>query len=358
MRYYGATMRPTIKHIAELAGVSKTTVSFAFNDPSKISRETYERIMEIADREGYVPDPVARTMTTKRVGSIGVLLPQAIQETFRNPYVAEVLRGVGTVCHQEDLFLTILPPVKGFLSQAVRTAAVDGFIALGVETAPEIADLIRQRHVPFVTIDGDADLGIVNVGIDDTAAGEAVMEHVLSLGHRDIMVMSLKSDGPGVAEEHSSRTAARRLAGFDHALKRRGLSLRDPRIRVVPTEMTLEAAAENLLPLLSKDAPTAVVCMGDSAAFGCYQACKALSISIPRDLTVTGMDDVPFAAILDPPLTTVRQPGMRKGSYAARAIIDLIQGRAPASTVLPAELVVRASSAPPRRTGLSAPTVP
>ncbi len=346
--YHAPIMRLTIKHIAELAGVSKTTVSFAFNDPSKISRETYERIMAIADREGYVPDPVARTMTTKRVGAIGVLLPQAIQETFRNPYVAEVLRGIGTVCHQEDLFLTILPPVKGFLSQAVRNAAVDGFLALGVEAAPDIAALIHQRHVPFVTIDGDADAGITNVGIDDAAAAESVMDYLLSKGHARIVVLALRADGPGSTEERSSRTGDRRLAGFERALAGRGSSLLAAGIRVVAVEATMEAAAEAAARILAEEKPTAFLCMSDTAAYGVYEACHAAGLSIPADISVTGMDDVPFSALLAPPLTTVRQPGVKKGAYAARAIIDLIRGRPAASAILPTDLVIRDSVAEPR----------
>ena len=341
-------MRLTIKDIAALAGVSKTTISFAFNDPSKISRDTYQRIMAIAEREGYVPDPVARTMTTKRVGAIGVLLPQAIQETFRNPYVAEVLRGIGMVCHQEDLFLTILPPVNGFLVQAVRNAAVDGFIALGVEAAPDIADLIRQRHVPFVTIDGDADLGIVNVGIDDAAAAETAMDYMLSRGHTRIAVLALRADGPGPAEERSSHTGDRRLTGMDRALRARGLSLDGPSLYVRPVAATMEAAAEAAVELMASVAPTAFVCLSDTAALGVYQACRSLGKRIPADVSVSGMDDIPTALLMDPPLTTIRQPGVQKGSYAARAIIDLLQGRPAASVLLPTDLVVRASvGAPP-----------
>lgn len=340
-------MRMTIKHIAEMAGVSKTTVSFAFNDPSKISRETYERIMAIADREGYVPDPVARTMTTKRVGAIGMLLPQAIQETFKNPYVAEVLRGVGVVCHQEDLFLTILPPVKGFLANAVRNAAVDGFIAIGVEAAPEIAELIRQRHVPFVTVDGDADLGTVNVGIDDAAAAEAVMERLLSFGHQRVAVLSLRADGPGSTEERSSRTAERRIEGFARALRTRGMAPYSITVPVVPVAATIEAAAEAAVRLLRSDRPTAFACMSDTAAIGVYEACKGLGLSIPGDVSVTGMDGIPFAALLEPALTTIAQPGLLKGTYAARAVIDLLNGGTAASAILPAELVPGASVAVP-----------
>ncbi|HCM27120.1 MAG: hypothetical protein A2Z99_11130 [Treponema sp. GWB1_62_6] len=342
-------MRPTIKHIADLAGVSKTTVSFAFNDPSKISRLTYERIMAIADAEGYVPDPVARSMTTKRAGAIGVLLPQAIQESLRNPYVAEVLRGIGAVCHQEDLFLTVLPPLKGFLTNAVRNAAVDGFIALGVEAAPEIAALIRQRLVPFVTVDGDAGLGIVNFGIDDEAAAERVMDYVLSFGHERIAVLSLNSELSLVAEEHSSRTGSRRLAGFSRSLELHGLSLRSPRVPVCPVDSTLEAAREAASRLLRELRPTAFVCMSDIAAIGVYAACAQEGLSVPEDVSVTGMDDIPFSFMLDPPLSTIRQPGVQKGSFAAAAIIELMRGGKPASVVLPAELVVRRSVAPPSR---------
>ncbi len=338
-------MRSTIKHIAELAGVSKTTVSFAFNDPAKISRETYEKIMEIADREGYVPDPIARTMTTKRVGTIGVLLPQAIQEAFRNPYVAEVLRGIGMVCHQEDLFMTVLPPVKGYLSQAIRNAAVDGFIALGLETAADITELIRQRRVPFVAIDGDPDSGVINVGIDDTQAAESVMDHILSLGHRKIIILSLKSEGPVPTEEFSSRTVNRRLDGFKRSLGLFGRSLEASDIRIIPVEATVEAARDAVFPVLVQEPPTAVVCMGDVAAFGVYEACRNAGLSIPDDISVTGMDDIPFASLIDPPLTTVRQPGIRKGTYAARSIIDMIQGRPAASVVLPTDLLVRSSTA-------------
>ena len=342
-------MRPTIKHIAELSGVSKTTVSFAFNDPSKISRATYERIMAIADAEGYVPDPVARSMTTKRAGAIGVLLPQAIQESLRNPYVPEVLRGIGAVCHREDLFLTVLPPLKGFLSNAVRNAAVDGFIALGVDTAPGIAVLIRQRRVPFVTVDGDADLDLVNFGIDDAAAAEGAMDHVLSFGHERVAVLSLQSELSLAAEAHPSRAGSRRLAGFSRSLEKRGLSLRSPRIPVCPVDSTMEAAREAAARLLRDDRPTAFVCMSDIIAMGVYAACRDAGLSIPWDISVTGMDDIPFATFLEPALTTIRQPGFQKGALAASAIIESMRGQTPSSAVLPVELMVRGSVGPPRR---------
>ncbi|GAB1484935.1 LacI family DNA-binding transcriptional regulator [Treponema sp.] len=340
-------MRVTIKHIAELAAVSKTAVSFAFNDPSKLSRKTYEHIMAIATREGYVPDPIARSMTTKRAGAIGVLLPQAIQDSLRNPYVAEVLRGIGTVCHQEDLFLTVISPLRGFLSQAIRTAVVDGFVALGVEATSEIAELIKQRQVPFVTIDGDPDMAQINIGIDDTAAAMTVMEHVLSKGHRRIIIMTLHSDTATSEEERYSDTGARRMEGFRRALKSHGLSLEGEDILTVMAEPNSQDALEAISPLLDTHKPTAIVCMSDAAAHGAYRACRAAKLRIPEDVSITGFDDTPLAELLDPALTTVRQPGLNKGSHAARAVVDLIHGQSAASFLLPTELMVRSSVAEP-----------
>lgn len=339
-------MKVTIKRIAELAGVSKTTVSFAFNDPSKIARLTYERIMAIADREGYVPDPVARTMTTKRVGAIGVLLPQAIQDAFRNLHLTEVLRGIGTVCHQQDLFLTILPPIKGFLSHAIRNAAVDGFIALGVEAAPPLVDLIRLRHVPFVTIDGDAELGVPNVGIDDASAAETATNHLLSLGNPKLAILSLEDLGPGSAGERSSRTVARRLAGVRRALEAHGRTFDEALVDLIRVDASVESAAAAAGRVLERG-PAAFVCMSDSAAYGVYEAAKRRGLSIPGDVSVVGMDDVPFSSYLSPPLTTVRQDGMQKGSLAVRLIVDLLQGRPAASILLPTELIIRGSTARP-----------
>ena len=122
--------RVTIRDIAERAGVSKATVSFAFNSPWKISADTRDRVLKTAEELDYIPDPVARTLTTKRTGTLGLLLPQPIQDAFKNPHIFEVVQGIGSVCHAEELSLTILPPVKGLLSQTVRTAAVDVIITI------------------------------------------------------------------------------------------------------------------------------------------------------------------------------------------------------------------------------------
>ena len=133
-------MKVTIKELAEKAGVSKTAVSFAFNNPKRISSETYERIMKIAKEIGYSPDPVARILATHQTQTIGLLFPQSITEVLQNPYIAELARGVGSVCDKEGLALTLLSPLKGIVNNTIQNAAVDGMIILGVDKNSTVHD--------------------------------------------------------------------------------------------------------------------------------------------------------------------------------------------------------------------------
>jgi DNA-binding LacI/PurR family transcriptional regulator len=341
-------VRPTINDIAERAGVSKATVSFAFNAPAKISVETRDRVLRVADELGYVPDPVARTLATKRIGSIGLLLPQPIQDAFQNPYLFEVLRGIGRLCHAEDLSLTILPPVKGLLSLTVRNAVVDAIVTIGIGPDADILRLIRQRRIPFVTVDGAPAEGVLNVGIDDEAAGYALMRYVLSLGHRELAVLAFTGAQAALSEGISTRTLDLRLAGLERALAEQGSSLRSHGIAVHTCGAAMPAAVETGMAILDRlPRPTACVCLSDAMALGVYAACRQRRVLIPAELSVVGFDDIPFASVASPPLTTVRQPGYEKGYAAASLAIGLLRGKAGYDVKLPAELVVRSSAARP-----------
>ena len=141
-------MKVTIKDLAEKAGVSKTTVSFAFNNPSRISKETCEKIMTIAKEIGYSPDPVARYLATKQTGTIGILFPQAVAEVLENPYCADLVRGIGAVCDQHDLSIILLSPLKGVLNNTIKNAAVDGMIIFGIDNDSSIHTSFTMRNMP------------------------------------------------------------------------------------------------------------------------------------------------------------------------------------------------------------------
>jgi len=343
-------MRPTIKDIAARAGVSKTTISFALNDPSRISEATYKRVMAIVEEMGYVPDPVARALTTKRHGALGLLLPQPIHEALANQYLCEIVRGIGEICEERGLALTMLPPVRGAVIEAARRAAVDALLTIGVGPDTAVAELLRQRRLPFVTIDGAESDTTVNIGIDDEAAAYSLMRAVLGLGHRRIAVLALRPETYVEPAEPYSRVSRLRLEGFGRALAEAGLELGGPDLPVVPVEGSLEGGRQAALGLLSagEPAPTAIVAMADTAALGVYEASRELGLLVPRDLSVAGFDDIPLSAICTPALTTVRQPGLEKGAAAAELALRLLAGEPVGHLVLPAELVLRGSTAAPR----------
>lgn len=343
-------LRITIKDIAERAGVSKTTVSFALNNPSRISTETYERIMAIVAELGYVPDPVARNLATKRLGALGLLLPQPLPEALANPYLCELLRGIGEVCEERGLALTMLPPIKGKIEEAARRAAVDALLTIGVGPGTAVADILERRRLPFVTIDGSESDSTLNVGIDDEAAAYALMEHLLGLGHRRIAVLELMSESYPSPEECFSPVRDRRLAGFRRALGAFELELGSEAVPVLRAEGSLEGGARATEALFSASArlPTAIVAMADVVALGVYEAAARLGLSIPGELSVAGFDDIPFAALASPPLTTIRQPGYQKGATAAGLALALLEEGRAAHCILPAELIRRGSTAAPK----------
>ncbi|MFH2113241.1 MAG: LacI family DNA-binding transcriptional regulator, partial [Spirochaetota bacterium] len=219
-----ASTRVTIKDIAERAGVSKTTVSFAFNEPSKLSSATCARVRAMAAQLGYVPDPVARTLTTRRTGSVGILLPQPVQEALQNPYLGEILQGIGSSCAGQGLFLLLVPPLQGQLMEAARRAAVDAIVAIGVGPDHQVVELMRQRRIPLVTIDGCPGEGLSNVGIDDEAAAYTLLEHVLGFGHRRLAVVELEQEVYNEGAGQVSAVARRRMAGFSRAIQDAGLA--------------------------------------------------------------------------------------------------------------------------------------
>ena len=183
--------RVTINDIARIAGYSKTAVSFAFNDPSRISHKACNHILKVAEELGYYPDPLARKFSLQRHESIGFLLPQHIHFSFQNPYIMQVVEGIGSVCQKYGNTLTLIPPLNESVLDAVRCAAVDGLITQGMSVEMEIVDSIRKRKLPFVTIDGIPSADMPSVNIDDQAAAYTMMAKVLASGHRRIAIIGL-----------------------------------------------------------------------------------------------------------------------------------------------------------------------
>ncbi len=339
-------MRATIKDIAERAKVSKTTVSFALNNPGRISRETRDRILAIVDELGYVPNPLARTLTTKRLGALGLLLPQPISEVMNNPHICDVISGIGEECDRQEISLTMLPPVRGRIIEAARRAFVDAIVTIGVGPDHEVIEFFNNRHIPFVTIDGEDTSSTVNVGIKDDLAAYDLMSYILGLGHRKIAVIKLKPDAKTVAELNRSVVLEKRLEGFTRALEEFGLELGQGTVGMMEAEGSIEGGRRAGTELFdSSSMPTAVVAMADIVALGVYTAAREKKIAIPEGLSLAGFDDIAESRHVQPALTTIRQPSREKGRTAAAMVMLILEGGNPTHVNFPYSLEIRGSTA-------------
>lgn len=345
--------RVTIKDVAERAGVSKTAVSFAFNDPSRLAEATVQKIMRVAKELGYAPHPIARSLNIGRTGVLGLLLPQDIPTVLENPFFTQFMRGTGRICDEQGLSLMLVPPVKGSMLKAVNHAAVDGFVVIGLESEDPVVSILRQRHVPFVMVDSEVPAdGIPCVNIDDYAGARAAMMHAITQGHRRVAIVAFESGKEERWREYTG-TLHRRLSGFLDALATIGLSLDEPGVQILECENSMEGGADALGRLWrASSRPSVVLAMSDIIALGVMEAAHKRGLAIPEDLSVIGYDDILQARLANPPLTTVHQPMVEKGEQAAELLVKLLRGTAKGGEstnerrTLPTRLVIRASVAP------------
>jgi len=342
--------RVTIADVARRAGVSPASVSAAFNDPDHLSDATVARILATARRLGYAANPHARALHSRRANVLGVLVPQAIASVFANPFFATFLEGVGGVSDERGLGLLTVSPVHGSLEHAIAAAPVDGFVILGLDERHREVAPLRKRGVPFVIVDGDSETAS-SVNVDDEAGAFAAARSLFSRGHRDVVVLTF--DIPlDRADELNYGVGGRRLAGYRRAFESANVPLGPERLFPTPVgirggEGAFEAAWGRGL------RPTALLAVSDIVAVGALAAARRHGVRVPDDLEVIGFDDIPLAAMTDPPLSTVRQPISEKGRLATRLLIrELDRGGPPERIVLETELVLRGSTSEGRlRTG-------
>jgi DNA-binding LacI/PurR family transcriptional regulator len=337
--------RARIADVAREAGVSKAAVSFAFNNPERLKPQTAERIRQVATTLGYRPHPVARMLTAGSTATIGILSPQALAQVFANPFFPLFAEGVSTVTGDRGFGLLFISPLHGSLERAIARATVDGIIVIGLDRRHPEVESIRRSGLPVVLVDAPAWPEHGAIGVDDQAGAFAAARHLLDLGHRDLLVITM---APSEAQADETSVMGRRMRGYRQALLDVGLELGPERIVVAPA--TFEGGEAAFLGAWERGLrPTGVLSMSDAAAAGVLQAARHLGLSVPTDLSVVGFDDLPITRLTDPPLTTVHQPVRRKGEEAARMLLEALSAE-PSATgqhrVLKTRLVVRRSTAP------------
>jgi len=331
--------RVTIADVASAAGVSKTAVSFAFNSPERLGQATLERVLGVAHDLGYAPHPAARALSTRRSGTIGVLIPQRLSTVFANPFLGELIQGLGELCEEHDLTLLLVPPLDGSLEGAIRQASVDGFISLGLSPEDRALEVLDRIGIPTVLVDSEGSALHPAVNIDDEGGAHAAARHLLELGHRRLAIIVLP---PARSQLNSTPTAARRLAGYRAAIHEAGAP--EPDSVVAGISVAAGSRAYDSLPR-GRQRPTGVLAMSDMAAIGVVVAAQQAGLNVPVDLSVVGFDDIPASAWTNPPLTTVRQPIVEKGRLAARLLIQRMKGRSVESPApLATSLIVRSST--------------
>jgi LacI family transcriptional regulator len=326
--------RPTIRDVAERAGVSIATVSRVLNDRADVSLETRERVREVAREVGYSADPAARALASQRTRLVAVVVgDNAGHRDLSLVFFGKVLAAISRRLSHSDYEALLLQSDDLGLQHRF-----DAAILIGVDDDdPLVADL-GAREIPLVGVDVRCNVGrAAFVGSDHADGVRLALAHLYALGHRRIAHVA------GAANTVAGRD---RIAAFHREADRLGLVLPDGYVREADFSSASgyrEACALLALP----ERPTAIVAASDLMALAALQAIRDVGLQPALDVAIVGFDDLEAAALAHPPLTTIRQDRQELGTVAAELAIELIEDpdATPAATVLPVELVVRASSA-------------
>jgi DNA-binding LacI/PurR family transcriptional regulator len=343
---------PTIKDVAQLAGVSAATVSLVLNDVanSRITPSTADRVRSAAAALGYAPNPLARGLRRRRTDVIA-LISDTITTT---PYAVHMIEAVEEVVRGNGLLLFLVntggdPVVEKSAVAALARQQVDGYLYACMYH--RVVDLPDGLGPNVVLLDARTKRRSVPAVVPDERGGaRAAVAEFVAHGHRRIGFVNDAAAPPA---------AALRLAGYREALKAHGIRF-DARLVVdaqpAPDGTTVPAdgGGAAAVRLVERAGATALFCFNDRMAVAAYRGLRAHGLHVPADVSVIGFDDQEFvASFADPPLTTVALPHYAMGEWAARALVDRVNGRpVPAEThLMPCQLVRRASVGRPRRGG-------
>lgn len=346
----------TLASLAAELGVSRTTVSNAYNRPDQLSPELRRRVLETARRLGYPgPDPVARSLRTRKAGAVGLLLTENLSYAFRDPAALGFLEGLAIACEGAGQGLHLVPvnPEREDVA-AVHRAGVDGFVVYSVpDDDPHLAAVL-SRPVPTVIADQPHIDGVDRVGIDDGTAITELARKLISLGHRRIGVVCMRlsrdrNDDFATVERqqnahfHVQRT---RLGGLAAAFATVGVDWATVPV-VERFDHTSQMGASAAAQLLDADSQiTALLCTSDILALGALAEAKRRGLRVPQDLTITGFDGIVEAERVG--LTTVRQPVLEKGKAAGRLLLSPSERTRPRSITLETEFLPGTTAAAPR----------
>jgi DNA-binding LacI/PurR family transcriptional regulator len=344
--------RPTSRDVAVAAGVSQSTVSIVLSGKwaGRVSPQTAQAVQEAAARLGYRPNLAARNLRLGQTRTVLLVVP-----TLANPFFGAVYTGAARVAAAHGFGVVVYPwpdgtgPARSPFSAPHE--AIDGVLASSMAT-DTLADLIgAARGVsagydangggptnPLVMLDSDPAGRAPTVNVDVADGMRAIVGHLAGIGHRRFWHLGADVDA------WTFRTRDRAIAAAVAALPGATLARRAAPINIAGARA---AVRDWLRAAPPADRATALICDDDVMAAGAYKAARDAGLDIPRDLSITGFDDILLAEALEPELTTVRLPAEALGERAMSALLEILAGGRPRPLSLAGDLMVRASTAPP-----------
>jgi DNA-binding LacI/PurR family transcriptional regulator len=331
----------TLEEVASKAGVSRATVSRVVNGSPKVSPDIRREVEVAIAALGYVPNRAARSLVTRRSGSIAVVITEPTGRLFSDPFFPRLLRGISAALSAKDLQLVLLMPASP--ADTERTADylaaghVDGALLVSLHGDDPLPERMARAGIPFVLggrpVRGT---GTSLVDVDNRGGARSAVAHLLETGRRVVATIAGPADmGAGVD----------RLAGYRDALTEAGIALDDRLVEIADFSQEGGAAAMERL-LKARPAIDAVFAASDLMAAGALSILDAAGRRVPADVALVGYDDSPLALSVRPQLTSVRQPIEEMGAEMARLLIAAVDEPQPIQrrVILATELVRRASS--------------
>jgi LacI family transcriptional regulator len=334
---------PTLRDVAQLAGVHPATASRALNPQTRplVNADTARKVLRAAESIGYQPNPIARSLKTARTATVGLVIPD-----LTNPLFPPIVRGIEDVLTPAGYNAWIVNTDNDLTREeahieSLRSRQVEGLIIATARREHPLLVRLHRQSVKMVLVNRRVDgLELPSVSADDDAGIAMAVGHLAKLGHRRIAHLA----GP----QYTSTGVARARA-FRHCVRDLGLT-DDPALIMECGYWSETHGAQALRRLLDAGTRfTAIVAGNDLIALGCYDVFAERGISCPDDISVVGFNEMPFLDKMRPPLTTVSVPHYEIGNEAARLLLDTIQepDRHPRTVLLAPSLVVRASTAAP-----------
>jgi len=334
---------PTLEEIAEIAGVSRSTVSRVVNGDPRVSAAARQRVESVILEQNYIPNAAARSLASRRTRIIGLLISPSVGVILSDPFFTDLIQGAVRAGNDSDYILTILMETGDSAASAdriyrrfIRSRHVDGVVILSSVVEDPIVDRLKDDQFPFVLI-GRHPHHLVNfVDIDNRAAAREAVLHLLGHGYRRIGIV----DGPP-----NMIASIDRYAGYVNALQEAGRSP-EPSLTVY-SDFTRRGAYRAMQNMLASNTvpPEAMFVASDTMASGVLQALRDNGLRVPDDVAVMGFDGLDEALVSQPILSTVHQPIRELGAQGVQALIDLLEHpeHAPIQRYLPFKLQIRRS---------------